>query len=459
MGFEPTTTSTQSSCTTGLCDSPSPDSVDLAARPRKQDVCTAAAPALKAGPMSSRALASFAALTVVFSAGCSGDAPAVVDEDAGADTGLADSTPADGRVDSGASDSPATDAPTDSPATDAPTDSPATDAPADSPATDAPADSAATDGTSTDTGDSGSTADKDKVATDLAKAICSREKTCNDFAFKTAWVDDSTCVARHKLALLDRLSAPGTGDTVTSFGLCAAAYPTFGCDKIAGNDVPGDCRPDGTVAKGAACAWHSQCASGFCARASDESCATCEPKPKAGDSCATVDDCGRGLLCVLDKCVKLGKKGEACDVGGSSGAASPCEPGLGCKVVGTATTGTCDAPIATGSECDHDEQCDTGNGFFCKDGPTSTDPSTCALLPIRSVGETCVETSTLGPAECKGGTSCYEASTTGGKCITHAAEGAACNLTESSSGPDCTFPAVCDSATSKCTLPTAKTCL
>ena len=394
----------------------------------------------------------FAALSFALfvAPGCGGDAQVQVDEDAGSD-GSADT----GALETGGGDS-------------TPSDTTAGDSAKPDGAVGDGADGSS-DGTSIDTSgetmadaptDSGdASVDKDKLATELAKAICDREKACNDFAFKTAWADHATCVARHKLALLDRLGAPGTGDTATAFGLCAAAYPSFGCDKIAGNQVPGDCRPDGTVAKDAACVWHTQCVTGFCARASDDTCGVCAAKPKAGDSCATIDDCGRGLLCVLDKCVKLGSKGDACDVGGTLGAANPCEPGLGCKVVGTATTGTCDAALATGAECDYDEQCDEGNGFFCKDGATSTDPSTCALTPLHGVGESCVATTTIGPAECRGGTSCYDAATVGGKCIANAAEGAACNLTETSSGPDCTYPAVCDSATSKCTLPTSKTCL
>ena len=104
------------------------------------------------------------------------------------------------------------------------------------------------------------------------------------------------------------------------------------------------------------------------------------------------------------------RRTQRCDVDGAAGAVKPCGPGFGCVVTGTATTGLCNTPIATGAECDYNEQCDQGNGFYCKSGALATDPSTC-------------------------------------------------NLTETSGGPSCTYPAVCDSTTSKCLLPQAKLCL
>ncbi|MBL8717588.1 MAG: hypothetical protein JNL79_16500 [Myxococcales bacterium] len=371
--------------------------------------------------------------------------------DSGTDTTTTDSTAADSTGDSTATDSTATDSTaTDSTATD----STATDSSA--------ADSAATDSTATDSatdgGDAG--AAKDKAAGDLAAAICNRWKACNDFAFTTRWVDVATCTARHKLELLDRLDAPGTGDTITSFGTCTTAYPTFSCTELATNDVPTACKPVGTVASAGACSWHSQCATGYCAREGDEPCGTCAAKPVAAASCTTFEDCGYGLLCVLDKCVKLGRDGDACDVDGAAGAVKPCGPGFGCVVTGTATTGLCNTPIATGAECDYNEQCDQGNGFYCKSGALATDPSTCQKLAIHAAGGTCDETATIAPAECTGGTSCYlTTGVAGGKCVANAAEGATCNLTETSGGPSCTYPAVCDSTTSKCLLPQAKLCL
>lgn len=382
--------------------------------------------------------------------------------DTGVDTGSTDT----GSTDTGSTDSTATDSTADSTATDSTatdstaTDSTATDSTAtDSTATDSSAtDSSTTDSTATDGGDAG--AAKDKAAGDLAAAICNRWKTCNDFAFTTRWVDLATCTARHKLELLDRLDAPGTGDTTTSFDTCTAAYPAFSCADLAGNDVPTACKPVGTVASAGACSWHSQCASGYCAREGDEPCGTCATKPVAAASCTTFDDCGYGLLCVLDKCTVLGKTGAACDVDGAAGAVKPCGPGLGCNVTGSATTGTCGTPIATGAECDYNEQCDQANGFYCKAGATSSDPSTCEKLAIHAAGGTCDETTTIAPAECTGGTSCYlTTGVAGGKCVTRAADGVTCNLTQTSAGPDCVYPAVCDATTGKCLVPAAKLCL
>ena len=95
--------------------------------------------------------------------------------------------------------------------------------------------------------------------------------------------DLATCVSRLQTSCVANLAAPGSGATPAHFEACAVAEQTEPCANYYDAVVPAACLPPaGTAAVGAACAFSSQCQTGFCALNDREVCGGCATQPQAG---------------------------------------------------------------------------------------------------------------------------------------------------------------------------------
>jgi hypothetical protein len=311
----------------------------------------------------------------------------------------------------------------------------------------------------TDGGDDGAAGPTpDQACGDVVKARCQRRDACTGgFESELRYGSESACEAREKIACLAGLAAPGTSGTSGSVETCAAAIPGESCDDFLANNPPSACTPaPGSVANGGACAFPAECQSTYCAIAKGATCGTCQPEPKAGDSCATTGECGRDLACsrATQICATYVATGGPCDKD------HPCAPALSCVGASAKGSGTCQAAGATANaKCDPKEQtapaCDRAMGFYCQ--PST---GTCQTIELAGDGEACgvVNGAEVG---CKAGGQCViVGAAKSGTCKAPAADGAAC---DTQSGPPCMPPAQCvvtsDGGTSgTCTVPDATAC-
>ena len=153
----------------------------------------------------------------------------------------------------------------------------------------------------------------------------------------------------------------------------------------------------GTCTTDNACAYGSVCAG--------TTTMTCTATPKAGDACLQhqggTDCVVTGLVCdATTHCVALLDKGATCDPNAPMckedlycdttttqctarpGDGATCDPNVGCAppdtcvVTGTATTGTCTAPMANGAACQNDSDCQSN---FCDTTMSKcADPTVCS---------------------------------------------------------------------------------
>lgn len=296
----------------------------------------------------------------------------------------------------------------------------------------------------------------EEACADLAAVQCMKRSACSDGADITrAFGDMGTCLARERIACLDALAAPATGQSPARVETCVAAFAGYSCADFAANQPPAECAPTGARALGGTCAFNAQCASGFCARAANAQCGVCATPPAAGDPC---DDagCGHGLTCIA------AGTGSVCRAPGAL--AAPCDPsdpcGAGLSCAGdTAALGTCQsAVVETGARCGGNlPDCDGALGLHCGGGD-----GRCLLAGFVTDGMPCGATGDDAFAECTQG-GCYTASgaaTAGqpGTCKADAPDGAPCDAVL---GPGCTPPARCvatSGTAGRCTIPLGPSC-
>ena len=304
-------------------------------------------------------------------------------------------------------------------------------------------------------GGCGSSLTADQACTHEAQARCSQLMTCSPADFQRRWPDLDTCETREKLACSDGLAAPGTAATPKTADACATALAAQTCADFL-NDVPPPeacLTQSGATADGGACAFASQCKSGFCAIASDALCGTCQEIPAAGASCTT-NGCGQAMSCVA---ASLQCEAPVA-LGGACSKTQPCASGLACVGATTTTTGTCQTQVTSlGAFCDHTlktaPNCDPNAGLTC-----DSTSSMCTTEPIVPAPAPCGTIQGIDNA-CAGGATCYGSATTM-TCVAPAADGAACDTVN---GPDCLTPAKCVSPTTggttgTCQLPGSMAC-
>jgi hypothetical protein len=162
----------------------------------------------------------------------------------------------------------------------------------------------------------------------------------------------------------------------------------------------------GTVAAGAACQRHEECAGGgWCDRgqamAMNACPGMCRARKRIGETCSVNDECapmavGQRAECFPDasgssRCVRVatgeaGAEGRPCGhiIGAAYAQDIQCAAGLGCVVAEGSLAGTCQRPAATGAACGATTVC--ARGAAC----TATTTMTCAAITVRrAVGERC----------------------------------------------------------------------
>jgi hypothetical protein len=296
----------------------------------------------------------------------------------------------------------------------------------------------------------GSDVTADQACTALAQDTCTKLSTCAAADLQRRWPDLATCETRQKLACTDALKAPKTAQNPTREDTCGSEIAAESCTTyLSGVEPPNECTaPVGPLATGAACSFAGQCATGFCAIASNALCGTCATEPVAGASCAN-SGCGQTLNCVATTMLCQAPVTD----GGACSRDLPCIQGEACVGATQTAMGTCMAQVTTaGATCDArtmtGPNCDPAAGLVC-----NTMTNMCVMQPLVAAGQTCgvinnVNTGCLAGATCQRATGSMT-----GTCVGPAADGATCDATN---GPDCTTPAKCVAGT--CQLPGSMSC-
>ncbi len=293
----------------------------------------------------------------------------------------------------------------------------------------------------------------DQAATDTANAICARWSACAPFYVLLGYGNEATCASRLKTQFADALAANGTGTTPAWLETCAGAIPAVSCADVFAVNLPDACKPvAGTVAKGGACADHSQCATKFCAiDATKGICGTCQDPPAENDPCVS-NDCQDGYTC--------GSKDGRCHKFAGLGAL--CDSNHVCNATLTCFQAKCAAPTAAGGACDPPgtttlthPACDGIGGDWC-----SVKTSKCeAIVQGAALAAKCGYDTTAGSLTvCDATSYCSITSPTtySGTCEARVADGAACDASKAVLGGPCTAPATCTNGT--CSMKDPATC-
>jgi hypothetical protein len=299
-----------------------------------------------------------------------------------------------------------------------------------------------------------------QACTDEAATMCALLETCVTNGAVIDYGDASACVARQTTPCLTSLQANGSGRTPQNYEACAEALAMESCPDDLDNDPAPPCTaPPGSLAMGAACAFAAQCTTAFCAIPPATACGTCQPPPGAGSSCANLDTCGPGLVCVAGSCVTYGTSGDACS------AAQPCGSGLTCVTPAKMTMGSCVVSgTMVGVPCDPKKEtgagCASSLGLYC-----NATKKQCEAQAYATAGQPCGEIAGVDTV-CTGGAACIAVTTgdggTAASCVAPAPDGQPCNTI---TGPPCTRPARCigteldGGATGTCQLPGATACM
>lgn len=297
----------------------------------------------------------------------------------------------------------------------------------------------------------------DKACTDLAQVQCAKRVSCTNTInvegvnVLRAFGDVQTCLAREKLACMDGLAAPGTGNSPAMVEKCVDVFPTYACADFIGANPPAECAPTGSRSTGQACVFNGQCASGFCSGNKIAICGACAASPDPSTPCMT-SNCGHGQVCVASTmlCQNRGAMDAACD------AADPCGVELSCA--GPAPTTCKPALTQVGDPCGGANlaTCQNDLGLACL-GPAGM--KVCTSVTFVADKEPCGTLADGSRADCTAG-DCYTATAPAlasemGTCKSKVDTGTAC---DTALGPDCLAPSRCvpttDGATAgTCTLP------
>ena len=276
----------------------------------------------------------------------------------------------------------------------------------------------------------------DAACADWSKKLCAKLETCNSIDFALRYDTPAVCTAREALQCGDRHRSSSATITLGWQASCTAALDAYDCHLASTGYLPDACKP--TPGKStSACAWGSDCQSGFCEHVDNtrgSSCGLCAVAPVVGSACGgkAQDECGFGLTCADKKCARAAEKDAACS------ATQPCVAGFECW------KGTCAIPLKSGDTCDLDAlatpPCDSSIGQACGIGGATI----CNGPAIGTAGGPCSQGVSFA---CPAG-SCDVAV---GICPAFAAEGASCV-----GGEVCAPGASC--VAGACTTPSAAFC-
>jgi hypothetical protein len=264
---------------------------------------------------------------------------------------------------------------------------------------------------------------------EYVRAFCQRQAECGGFRPPA-----EACLAQGNLCP-DLFFSPGSTRTIESMLTCATAFATRSCEDQQRGIYP-PCATPGTLPTGAACMFHSQCASAECSLHA-RGCGTCLASAEAGAACQTgVSVCPQGYACTSGTCTETASTwteptevvdysvtlsaGTAC----SPVRSSPCAAGLSCidDPNDSGDAGTCQIPPGIGQSC----------GFLpsgvlrglCAQGAYCDSSLTCRAGPGN--GQACVEDS-RGVMMCGAGLYCIS-----GTCQPLSPQGGACAFTSGS---------------------------
>ncbi len=263
------------------------------------------------------------------------------------------------------------------------------------------------------------------------RSVCANFQRCAPFILESSWGDVDLCARRVRVLCLNRFTGEGSRTTAADVAACAKDALTSSCVDFLEGVEPASCRQHpGDRENGKPCGTNAQCQTFGCGHAGDADCGVCRPLGAENDDCSD-KRCAQGLTCVLSKCTKLGRAGEACK------SSNDCAGDLVCN--GT----QCVAPLAAGATCDPSRDlCGSLSGLTC-DGASKR----CVRFKIAASGSPCGVLAG-GITYCAPTTTCI-----GGSCVPVASDGAACDAT---AGPECLAPADCVSG--KCKAPSSAAC-
>ena len=278
----------------------------------------------------------------------------------------------------------------------------------------------------------------DQACTDQAKAQCGLLDKCRKEGTQLTYGSLGACISRLKTSCMTGLMAPSAGNDSGAIESCAQALPSESCaDYLQSNPVAACIPKNGNLEGGSACAFNTQCKSGFCAVLKGGNCGKCQNQPVVGDPC-TDYGCGRNLVCTANQvCASWAMTGGSCDAKNNV-----CVPGLACVIAATQTAGTCQPKGTTiGATCDNKRQtgpdCDANAGLFC-----NTTTLKCAAETYVNPTEEC-GSGNLGTtyARCNNGGDCITTSSgTPATCVGAVDAGNSCDTVM---GPPCLGPARC----------------
>ena len=120
----------------------------------------------------------------------------------------------------------------------------------------------------------------DQACTDQSKAQCNLLDKCRHNGTQLTYGSLGTCITRLKASCLAGLMAPSAGNDPGAVEKCAMALPSESCADYLQNNPTQDCIPkNGNLEGGVACAFNTQCKSGFCAVLKGGNCGVCQNAP------------------------------------------------------------------------------------------------------------------------------------------------------------------------------------
>lgn len=219
-------------------------------------------------------------------------------------------------------------------------------------------------------GEDGPTAEElSEACTRLAVSRCDKITGCSpaDLARYGTSADAgvTSCVGVERDRCVDWFSA--VAGVANSVEAVLAAAPTT-CAEALDTNLPYRTGAQGELARGKACTWNEQCASGYCARVADALCGSCEfvppgVEPQPGQPC-TEGACPAPLACHEQICKQPPGEGLPClQLNERPSPYDVCAAGLLCAA------STCVTPLFFGDACStDDDRCDVRHGLVCKGG-------------------------------------------------------------------------------------------
>lgn len=208
-----------------------------------------------------------------------------------------------------------------------------------------------------------------EACTRLAVSRCDKITGCSpaDLARYGTSADAgvTSCVGVERDRCVDWFSA--VAGVANSVEAVLAAAPTT-CAEALDTNLPYRTGAQGELARGKACTWNEQCASGYCARVADALCGSCDfvppgVEPQTGQPC-TEGACPTPLACHEQICKQPPGEGLPClQLNERPSPYDVCAAGLLCAA------STCVTPLFFGDACStDDDRCDVRHGLVCKGG-------------------------------------------------------------------------------------------